>query len=88
MKAAKVTVKVAKELVETVPTTATTNVTRSDGFARFAAQSSRYLGSLRTSQSPALLHTIPEWRSRRSKIRGCILRPREPFSRGSALVSV
>lgn len=45
MKAAKVTVKVAKELVETVPTTATTNVTRSDGFGRFAAQSSRYLGS-------------------------------------------
>jgi low affinity Fe/Cu permease len=45
MKAAKVTVKVTQESVETAPTIATTNVTRSDGFGRFAAQSSRYLGS-------------------------------------------
>jgi low affinity Fe/Cu permease len=44
MKAAKLTVKVAKETVETVPTTATT-VTRSDRFGRFAARSSHYLGS-------------------------------------------
>jgi low affinity Fe/Cu permease len=41
MKAAKVTVKVAKESVET----AATNVARSDRFGRFAAQSSHYLGS-------------------------------------------
>jgi len=45
MKAAKVTVKVTKEPVEAAPTTATTLVTRSDGFGRFAAHSSRYLGS-------------------------------------------
>jgi low affinity Fe/Cu permease len=45
MKAAKVTVKVAKEPVETAPTTATTLVTRSDRFGRFAARCSHYLGS-------------------------------------------
>jgi low affinity Fe/Cu permease len=45
MKAAKVTVKVAKEPVETAPTTATANVARSDRFGRFAAQCSHYLGS-------------------------------------------
>jgi low affinity Fe/Cu permease len=45
MKAAKVTVTVAKEPVESVPTTATTLMTRSDRFGRFAAQSSHYLGS-------------------------------------------
>ncbi len=45
MKAAKVTVKVAKEPVETAPTTAATNVARSDRFGRFAARSSHYLGS-------------------------------------------
>jgi low affinity Fe/Cu permease len=45
MKAAKVTVKVAKEPVETAPTPATALVTRSDRFGRFAAQSSHYLGS-------------------------------------------
>ena len=44
MKAAKVTVKVAKQPAETTPTT-TTTVTRSDRFGRFAAQSSHYLGS-------------------------------------------
>ena len=44
MKAAKVTVKVAKEPIETAPTTATL-VTRSDRFARFAARCSHYLGS-------------------------------------------
>jgi len=38
MKAAKVTVKVAKESVET----AATNVARSDRFGRFAAQSSHF----------------------------------------------
>ena len=45
MKAAKVTVKVAKETVETGSATPTTNVTRSDRFGRFAAQCSHYLGS-------------------------------------------
>jgi low affinity Fe/Cu permease len=45
MKAAKVTVKVAKQPAETAPTTAATNVTRSDRFGRFAARSSHYLGS-------------------------------------------
>jgi low affinity Fe/Cu permease len=45
MKTAEVTVKVAKQPAETAPTTATTNVTRSDRFGRFAAQSSHYLGS-------------------------------------------
>jgi low affinity Fe/Cu permease len=45
MKAAKVTVKVTPEPVETVPTTTTTIVTRSDRFGRFAARSSHYLGS-------------------------------------------
>jgi low affinity Fe/Cu permease len=45
MNAAKVTVTVAKEPVESVPTTATTLMTRSDRFGRFAAQSSHYLGS-------------------------------------------
>jgi low affinity Fe/Cu permease len=45
MKAAKVTVKVAKEPVETVPTTATAIATRSDRFGRFAARCSHYLGS-------------------------------------------
>jgi low affinity Fe/Cu permease len=45
MKAANVTVKVAKEPVETAPTTATTLVTRSDRFGRFAARCSHYLGS-------------------------------------------
>jgi low affinity Fe/Cu permease len=44
MKAAKLTVKVAKEPVETLPTTATP-VIRSDRFGRFAARSSHYLGS-------------------------------------------
>jgi low affinity Fe/Cu permease len=45
MTAAKVTVKVAKEPVETAPTTAPAPATRSDRFGRFAAQSSHYLGS-------------------------------------------
>jgi low affinity Fe/Cu permease len=45
MKATKVTVKVAKEPVETAPTAATVLVTRSDRFGRFAAQCSHYLGS-------------------------------------------
>jgi low affinity Fe/Cu permease len=45
MNDAKVTVKVAKEPVETAPTTATTLVTRSDRFGRFAARCSHYLGS-------------------------------------------
>jgi low affinity Fe/Cu permease len=45
MKAAQVTVKVAKEQGETASTTATTIVTRSDRFGRFAAHSSHYLGS-------------------------------------------
>jgi low affinity Fe/Cu permease len=43
MKAAKVTVKVTPEPVETNPATA--SVARSDHFARFAARSSHYLGS-------------------------------------------
>jgi low affinity Fe/Cu permease len=45
MKPAKVTVKVAKEPVEAAPTNTTTPGTRSDGFGRFAAQSSHYVGS-------------------------------------------
>jgi low affinity Fe/Cu permease len=45
MKAAKVTVKVTQESVETAPTIATTNVTHSDRFGRFAARCSHYLGS-------------------------------------------
>jgi low affinity Fe/Cu permease len=45
MKAAKVTVKVTKEPVETAPATATTLATRSDRFGRFAARCSHYLGS-------------------------------------------
>ena len=45
MKGAKVTVKIAKQPAETAATTAATNVTRSDRFGRFAAQSSHYLGS-------------------------------------------
>ena len=44
MKAANVTVKVAKQPAETAPTTATC-ATRSDRFGRFAAKSSHYLGS-------------------------------------------
>jgi low affinity Fe/Cu permease len=44
MKAANVTVKVAKEPVETAPTTPAI-VPRSDRFGRFAAQTSHYLGS-------------------------------------------
>jgi low affinity Fe/Cu permease len=44
MNAAKLTVKVAKEPVDTVPATATP-VNRSDRFGRFAARSSHYLGS-------------------------------------------
>ena len=44
MKAAKVTVKVAQELVETAPSTPAI-ANRSDRFGRFAAQSSHYLGS-------------------------------------------
>jgi low affinity Fe/Cu permease len=45
MKAAHVTVKVAKERGETASTTATTIATRSDRFSRFAAYCSHYLGS-------------------------------------------
>jgi low affinity Fe/Cu permease len=45
MKSAKVTVKVTQESVETAPTVATTNVTHSDRFGRFAARCSHYLGS-------------------------------------------
>jgi low affinity Fe/Cu permease len=45
MKAAQVTVKVAKEQGETASTTATTIATRSDRFGRFAAHCSHYLGS-------------------------------------------
>ena len=45
MKAAKVTLKVAKKPIETPPSTATTVVTRSDRFSRFAARCSHYLGS-------------------------------------------
>ena len=45
MKAAKVTVKVTPDPVETAPTTTTTTVTRSDRFGRFAARCSHYLGS-------------------------------------------
>lgn len=44
MKAAKLTVKVTPDPVETVPTTRTT-VTRSDRFGRFAHRCSQYLGS-------------------------------------------
>jgi low affinity Fe/Cu permease len=45
MKAAQVTVKVAKEQGETASTTATMIATRSDRFGRFAAHCSHYLGS-------------------------------------------
>jgi low affinity Fe/Cu permease len=43
MKAAKVTMKVSQQPVETIPATA--NVARSDHFGRFAARCSHYLGS-------------------------------------------
>jgi low affinity Fe/Cu permease len=45
MKTAKVTVKIAKESGETLPTAAATTGTRSDRFGRFAAHTSHYLGS-------------------------------------------
>ncbi len=45
MNAAKVTVKVAKEPVETAATTPAKMVARSDHFGRFAAKTSHYLGS-------------------------------------------
>jgi low affinity Fe/Cu permease len=45
MNAAKVTVKVTPDAVDTVPTTTPATVNRSDRFGRFAARCSHYLGS-------------------------------------------